>query len=172
MRATLAPDCLRGWVNAVGGDWHIAACFIHHDAIELVPAVCVSPSGRAGATGQRGGARLGAPLPISGATDDRGEPLELGRSYDFTLASGVEHFSFYYTWAIAEPHFPQEPPPWAEIIGDGVVEAVLPEGIEVTLVLHDPGSVSGGYESTFKDVVTFRSASSPVPSYLLRLTGN
>jgi len=126
------------------------------------------------ATLQREEALLEGPLPISGATDDLGEPLELalGRSYDFTLASGVEHFSFYYTWAIAKPHFPQEPPPWAEIIGDGVVEAGLPEGIEVTLVLHDPGSVSGGFESTFKDVVTFRSASSPVPSYLLRLTGN
>ena len=39
-------------------------------------------------------------------------------------------------------------------------------------VSKNPGSVSGGFESTFKDVVTFRSASSPVPSYLLRLTGN
>ena len=133
-------------------------------------------SGRRGGamTLQREEALVEGPLPMAGQIDDLGQPLEiaLGRPHDFSLASGVERLSFYYMWAIWKPHLPNVPPTWAEMIGDSVVAGGLPEAIEVTLVLHDPGSVSGGFESTFTDVVTFRSGSSPVPMYLLRMRGN
>ncbi len=123
---------------------------------------------------EREEALVEGPLPMAGQIDDLGQPLKIamGRSYDFSLASGVKGLSFYYMWAIGKPHLPNVPPAWAEIIGDSVVAGRLPETIEVTLVLHDPGSVSGGFESTFTDVVTFRSGSSPVPLYLLRMRGS
>ncbi len=113
------------------------------------------------------------PLPAALAVDDLGGQvgIKLGRSYRFLLASGVEDLSFYYTWAVAEPHEREIPPNWARVVGDSVVEAGLPAGIEVTLALHDPGSVSGGFESTFTDVVTFRGATSPVPKHLLEAMG-
>ena len=50
----MAPDCLRGWVNAVGGDEHSAALFIHHDAIELVPVVVGSTGGEEDRSEQAG----------------------------------------------------------------------------------------------------------------------
>lgn len=114
------------------------------------------------------------PLPLDRQADGLGQPLgiTLGRPHDFELASGVEDLSFYYMWAVAQPQLSNARPAWAEIVGDGVVEGGLPEAIEVTLVLHDPGNVSGDFESTFTDVVTFRGGSSPVPMYLYPITGN
>ena len=133
-------------------------------------------TGRGGGpmTLQREEALVEGPLPMDRQGDNLGLSLAiaLGRSYDFVLASGVEELSFYYMWAVAQPQLSNAPPAWAEIVGDGVVEAGLPEAIEVTLVLHDPGNVSGGFESTFTDVVTFRGATSRVPRYLLPMTGN
>ena len=133
-------------------------------------------TGRGGGpmTLQREEALVEGPLPMDRRGDNLGLSLAiaLGRSYDFVLASGVEELSFYYMWAVAQPQLSNAPPAWAEIVGDGVVEAGLPEAIEVTLVLHDPGNVSGGFESTFTDVVTFRGATSRVPRYLLPMTGN
>ena len=133
-------------------------------------------TGRGGGpmTLQREEALVEGPLPMDRRGDNLGLSLAiaLGRSYDFVLASGVEELSFYYMWAVAQPQLSNAPPAWAGIVGDGVVEAGLPEAIEVTLVLQDPGNVSGGFESTFRDVVTFRSASSRVPMYLLPMMGN
>ena len=113
------------------------------------------------------------PLPVAKAMDDLGGQLgiKLGRSYQFLLASGVEDLSFYYTWALAEPHGRETPPNWAKVVGDSAVEAGLPEGIEVTLVLQDPGNVSSDFESTFTDVVAFRGATSRVPEYLIEAMG-
>lgn len=54
MRATLAPDCLRGWVNAVGGDEHGAALFNGHDAVVLVPVVVGSTGGEEDRSQQTG----------------------------------------------------------------------------------------------------------------------
>ncbi len=152
-------------MHVESGDW---------ERLMLVRYRLVS-EGRGGAiTLRREEALVEGPLPVAGQTDDLGQPLEmaLGRSYDFMLASGVERLSFYYMWALVKLRPPEMPPAWAEMVGDTVVEAGLPETIEVTLVLHDPGSVSGGFESTFTDVVTFRSASSPIPMYLVRMTEN
>lgn len=118
---------------------------------------------------QREEAIVKGPLPSAQGMEDLGGQLaiELGRPYEFSLASGVEGLSFYYTWAFAEPRPREIPPNWAEVVGDSVVEAALPQGIEISLVLQDPGNASSDFESTFTDVVTFRSATSRIPEYLV-----
>lgn len=128
-------------------------------------------SGRRGEpmTLEREEAVVEGPLPLPLEADELGGQMkiELGESYQFLLASAVEGLSFYYSWAVEEEREREIPPNWAGLVGDSVVEAGLPSGIEVSLTLHDPGRASGGFESTFTDLVTFRSGTSPVPEYLL-----
>ena len=112
------------------------------------------------------------PLPIIDKESLRPRKLELGRSYRFRLARRVQGLSFFYRWALAEPHPRELPPPWADLVGDTVVEAGVPQGIEVALALDDPGAASASFQATFTDVVTFRSGTSPVPRYLTEGRGD
>lgn len=126
-----------------------------------------------GTTLEREEAAVEGPLPAF-VPEQRGNQrqIELGRSYQFTLARSVEGISFFYQWALPEPHPPHLPPRQALLVGDSLVEAAVPEGIEISLTLHDPGAVSGSYRSTFTEFVTFRGRTSVVPRYLRPVPGD
>lgn len=95
--------------------------------------------------------------------------LRVGRSHEFTLAKDVLDFTLRYTWAMPPPpRKPGVPPPRVAIVGDAKVDYALPEGIEATLTLRDPANVANGEQSGFQTVITFRSATSPVPAYLVK----
>lgn len=123
-----------------------------------------------GMTLEREEALVEGPLPTQHANQGLRDTLDidLGRSYTFPLAHDVEGLSFYYMWARRNNRDPSGPPIWAEIVGDTVVEQAVPEGIEIVLTLHDPGTASDLQEATFRDVVTFRGGTSRAPAYLIQ----
>ena len=106
------------------------------------------------------------PLPVLPGERRRGLEVKVGRSYGFTLASGVEALSLYYVWAEHTPRPAEVPPDWADLVGDFVVEERLPEGIEIVLELYDPGVVDAAPRAIFTDTVVFRGETSPMPRYL------
>ncbi len=121
---------------------------------------------------QREEAVVEGPLPVAVAEGDRGsmQKLQLGRSYKFTIARNVEDLYLYYQWALPQPHPPQLPPYPPLMVGDTRIESGLPENIQFSLSLHDPGVES--LRSTFTDYVTFRGETSPAPQYLIPVRGD
>jgi len=121
---------------------------------------------------QREEAVVEGPLPVAVAEGARGnmQKLELGRSYQFTLARNVEDLYLYYQWALPQPHPPQLPPYPPLMVGDTRIEAGVPQNMQFSLTLHDPGAAS--LRSTFTDYVTFRGETSPAPRYLRPLRGD
>ena len=110
------------------------------------------------------------PLPLERAGSDTRDlrEIELGRSHTFIMAREVEELSFNYMWARRVAHKKEEPPAWAEMLRDTGVKEAVPQGLEIYLTLFDPGTALESQQATFRDVITFRGRTSPIPKHLLQ----
>ncbi len=81
-------------------------------------------------------------------------------------------FRLAYAWAAPLPPRKRTvPPPRVRILRDGTVDRRLPEAVEITLTLLDPGNPRNNEQSSFRTAVTFQQETSPVPRYLLEREG-
>lgn len=112
------------------------------------------------------------PQPPSPQTRKAPPPLRVGRSASFVIAADVLDFRLAYAWAAPpRPRKPAVPPPRVRILRDSKVDGLLPEAVEATLTLRDPGNVVGREQTSFQTAATFRQATSPAPMYLLKREG-